>query len=103
MHEGVVPGVEEEILLPAFPVVRAVLDGSGSQHFGDRFQELERNEVEARLSVCAVGAAGETPDVVPFVMMNLAHSHHAAAKIPSFPGGRFLPSWKPAQGLAVST
>ena len=51
MHEGVVPGVEEEILLPAFPIVRPVPGCAARQHFGDRFQEIERNQIEARLAV----------------------------------------------------
>src|SRR5436309_5537577 len=48
VNEGVVPSVEEEVLLPALPIIRSVLGGTGSQHFGDRFQELKRNQIEAR-------------------------------------------------------
>ena len=43
MHEGMVPGIEKEILLPALPVVGPVLDGSGRQHLSDGFQKFERN------------------------------------------------------------
>jgi hypothetical protein len=73
MHEGVVPGVEEEVLLPALPIIGPVRDGPGSQYFGDRFQELERNQIEARLAVCAPGAAGETPNIAPVFRLDLAH------------------------------
>ena len=68
------PGVEEEILLPALPVVRPVLDGPGSEHIGDSFQELERNQIEARLAVRPRGAAGETPHVTPVVGLDSGHS-----------------------------
>ena len=59
VHEAVVPGVEEEVLLPALPVVRPVLDGAGRKHASHGFQELERDQVEARFVVGALGAAGE--------------------------------------------
>src|SRR2546425_7620329 len=41
MHEGVVPRVEEEVLLPALPVVGPVLRRPARQHFGDRFRSEE--------------------------------------------------------------
>ena len=74
MDEGVVSGVEEEILPPAFPIVRPVPGRPARQHFGGRFQELERNQIEARLPICSSGAASETPDVTPVFGLNLAHS-----------------------------
>jgi len=73
MHEGVVPGVEEEILPPALPIIRPVLDGPVRQHFGDGFQKLERDQIEARLPIHAPRAAGETPDVAPVFMSSSAH------------------------------
>ena len=75
MHEGVVPGVEEEVLPPALPVAGAVPGRPARQHFCHGLQELERNQIEARLPICSSGAAGETPDVAPASMLNLAHSH----------------------------
>src|SRR5207244_8611479 len=76
MDEGVVPGVGEEVFAPALPVVRPVLDGPSSEHFGDRLQELERDQIEARLAFCAPGAAGETPYIkLPF-RSSLAHYSH---------------------------
>ena len=74
MHEGVVPSVKKEVLLPALPVVRPVLGRAARQYFGGGFQELERDQIEARLAIRAPGAAGETPDVVPVTMLNLAYS-----------------------------
>jgi hypothetical protein len=94
MHEGVVPGVEEKILLPALPIKRPILDGPGSEHFGDRFQELERNKIEARLAVCASGATRENPHVAPVSMLNLAHYHMVPRTFPFFLGGRLLPDWE---------
>src|SRR2546427_6295328 len=57
MNEGMVPGVEEEVLLAALPVAGAVFDGSLGEHIGDGFQELERDQIEARLPICTLGAA----------------------------------------------
>ena len=74
MHEGMVPGVEEEVFAPALPVVRPVRGRAVRQHFGDSFQKLKRDQIEARLAIRAPGAAGETPDVVPVTMLNLAYS-----------------------------
>ena len=42
---------------------------------GDGFQELERNQIEARLAIRPPGTTNETPDVAPLFMLNLAHSH----------------------------
>src|SRR3989442_6740041 len=64
VNEGVVPGVEKEILPPALPVVGPVPDGPGRQHVGDRFQELQRNQIKARLLVSPLGAASKTRPVV---------------------------------------
>ena len=66
MNEGVVPGVEKEILLAALPVVGPVPGRAARQHFGDGFQELERNQIEARLAVRPPGAAGEPPKFTRF-------------------------------------
>src|SRR5207248_5813343 len=44
MHEGVVPGIEEEILPPAFPVISPVPGRPARQLLGDCFQELERKK-----------------------------------------------------------
>jgi hypothetical protein len=73
MHECVVPGIEEEVFAPALPIIRPVLDGAGREGFGDRFQELERNQIEARLAVCAPGAPGETPNVMTDFRLNVSH------------------------------
>ena len=54
-------GIEEEILPPAFPVISPVPGRPARQLLGDCFQELERNQIEAKLAVSAPGAAGETP------------------------------------------
>src|SRR5712692_10527903 len=64
MREGVVPGVEKEILLPALPAVGPVFVGPGRQHASDCFQKLERNQIEARLSIRPLCAAYKTRDVV---------------------------------------
>src|SRR2546426_464527 len=64
MNEGVVPGVEKEILLPALPVVGPVLDGPGRQHASDGFQKFERNQIKARLSICPLCVACKPRDAV---------------------------------------
>ena len=51
VDEGVIPGVEEEILPPALPVVRPVLRRAGCEHFRNRLQKLKRNQIEARFAI----------------------------------------------------
>ena len=64
VNEGVVPGVKKKILLPALPVVGAVPDSPRRQHLSDRFQELERNQIKARLSIRPLCATHKTRNVV---------------------------------------
>ena len=64
VDESVVPGVEKEILLPALPIIRSLLDGTARQVFGARLQELERNQIEAKLAVRPPGAACEMGDSI---------------------------------------
>src|SRR5437867_204872 len=87
VHESVVPGVEEEVLPTALPVIRPVLRSPARQHFRDRFQELEGNQVEARLAIRPPGATAETPDVAPFPMLNLAHSQMLPQRWQPFQAG----------------
>src|SRR5947209_8180950 len=72
MHEGMVPGVEKEILLPALPIVRPVLDGPGRQHASDRFQKLQRNQIKARLAVPPLCAAYKARGLVRGLHANAA-------------------------------
>ena len=51
VDECVIPGVEEEVLPPALPVVRAVFRRAGCEHFRNRLQKLKRNQIEARLAI----------------------------------------------------
>ena len=49
MHERMVPGVNEEILAVALPVVRPVLRRAGCEHFRNRLQELKRDQIKPPL------------------------------------------------------
>jgi len=59
MHERMVPGVQEEIFPPALPIVHTILDRPFGQHLGNRLQELERDQIEAWLSIRSPGAVAE--------------------------------------------